>query len=241
MPTTAGTGSEVGRAAVLTNPATREKKIIFHRAMLPEIVISDPELIVGLPAALTAGTGMDAFAHCLEAYSAPRFHPFSHGIAVVGLRIIKTFLPRAFADGTDIEARGQMMAAAAMGATAFQKGLGAVHALSHPIGATYGTHHGTTNAVILPHVLAMNRRAIEGKIVTLARYLDIGGGFDGFLDFVVGGPECATGHPASLSELGVAADDGDRLVAQALVDPSIATNPVKMTEANTMALLRACL
>ncbi len=127
MPTTAGTGSEVGRAAVLTNPATREKKIIFHRAMLPEIVISDPELIVGLPAALTAGTGMDAFAHCLEAYSAPRFHPFSHGIAVVGLRIIKTFLPRAFADGTDIEARGQMMAAAAMGATAFQKGLGAVH------------------------------------------------------------------------------------------------------------------
>jgi len=164
VPTTAGTGSEVGRASVLTNSVTHEKKIIFHPKILPTVVICDPELTVGMPKAITAGTGMDAFAHCLEAYCSPHFHPMSQGIALEGMRLVKQYLPRAYADGTDIEARGQMMAAAAMGAVAFQKGLGAIHAISHPIGAVHNTHHGTTNAVVMQPVLRFNRAAIEGRI-----------------------------------------------------------------------------
>ncbi|MEO0831143.1 MAG: iron-containing alcohol dehydrogenase, partial [Pseudomonadota bacterium] len=159
VPTTAGTGSEVGRAGVITNAANAEKKIIFHPKMLPAEVICDPELTVGMPTSITAGTGLDAFAHCVEAYSSPHFHPMSQGIALEGMRLVKEYLPRAYADGTDIEARAQMMAAAAMGATAFQKGLGAIHAVSHPIGAIYHTHHGTTNAVCMPAVLQFNRDA----------------------------------------------------------------------------------
>ncbi|MDE2791674.1 MAG: iron-containing alcohol dehydrogenase [Paracoccaceae bacterium] len=240
VPTTAGTGSEVGRASVITNSATEEKKIIFHPRILPVDVICDPELTLGLPPAMTAGTGMDAFAHCLEAYCSPHFHPMSQGIAVEGLRIAAEFLPRAHADGSDIEARAQMMAAASMGAVAFQKGLGAIHALSHPIGARYGTHHGTTNAVVMRAVLAFNRPAIERQIERAAAYLGIDGGFDGFLGFVVGLTR-RLGIPDTLGGLGVADPDLDWLTARALADPTAGGNPIKLTVESTRALYRACL
>lgn len=240
VPTTAGTGSEVGRASVLTNSVTHEKKIIFHPKILPTVVICDPELTVGMPKAITAGTGMDAFAHCLEAYCSPHFHPMSQGIALEGMRLVKQYLPRAYADGTDIEARGQMMAAAAMGAVAFQKGLGAIHAISHPIGAVHNTHHGTTNAVVMQPVLRFNRAAIEGRIEQAAAYLEIAGGFDGFYAFV-GALNAELGIPANLKALGVMEPDLDALTASALQDPSTGGNPVEMTATNTRALLEACL
>jgi alcohol dehydrogenase class IV len=240
VPTTAGTGSEVGRASVLTNSVTHEKKIIFHPKILPTVVICDPELTVGMPKAITAGTGMDAFAHCLEAYCSPHFHPMSAGIALEGMRLVKEYLPRAYADGTDIEARGQMMAAAAMGAVAFQKGLGAIHALSHPIGAVHNTHHGTTNAVVMQPVLRFNRAAIEGRIAQAAAYLGIEGGFDGFYAFV-GELNTTLGIPANLQALGVMNPDLDALTASALQDPSTGGNPVEMTAANTRKLLEDCL
>ena len=185
VPTTAGTGSEVGRASVITNSQTHTKKVIFHPKFLPAVTICDPELTVGMPKIITAGTGMDAFAHCLEAYSSPFYHPMSAGIALEGLRLVKDYLPRAYRDGTDIEARANMMSAAAMGAVAFQKGLGAIHSLSHPVGAIYNTHHGMTNAVVMPPVLRFNRPAIEQKIALAAAYLGISGGFDGFYDYVL--------------------------------------------------------
>ena len=166
VPTTAGTGSEVGRASVITNSQTHVKKIIFHPKVLPSVVICDPELTVGMPPAVTAGTGMDAFAHCLEAYCSPHHHPMSQGIALEGLRLVASFIRRAYSDGTDIEARSQMMSAASMGAVAFQKGLGAIHALSHPVGALFGTHHGTTNAVVMPPVLRFNQRAVSRTTVS---------------------------------------------------------------------------
>lgn len=240
VPTTAGTGSEVGRAGVLTNSETHEKKIIFHPKMLPAVVICDPELTVGMPPAITAGTGMDAFAHCLEAYCSPHFHPKSHGIALEGMRLVKENLPRAYKDGTDIEARAYMMAAAAMGAVAFQKGLGAIHALSHPIGAHYGTHHGTTNAVVMQTVLTFNRAAIEEPLARAAAYLGIEGGFDGFCAFVAA-LNAELGIPETLAGLGVSDPDLDRLVADALADPSVGGNPVEMTAENTRALFEACL
>ncbi|MDJ0776919.1 MAG: iron-containing alcohol dehydrogenase [Gammaproteobacteria bacterium] len=240
VPTTAGTGSEVGRAGVVSNSETHEKKIIFHPKILPAIVICDPELTVGMPAAITAGTGMDAFAHCLEAYCSPHYHPMSQGIAVEGMRLVKENLPRAFSNGDDIEARAHMMSAAAMGATAFQKGLGAIHALSHPVGAFYNTHHGTTNAVVMAPVLEFNRAAIESRIDALAAYLGIDGGFDGFLRYVVE-LNRSLGIPANLTELGVSAPDMDWLVTSALKDPSVGGNPVEMTAANTRALYEACL
>jgi len=240
VPTTAGTGSEVGRASVITNSATHEKKIIFHPKMLPLQVICDPDLTVGMPPAITAGTGMDAFAHCLEAFCSPHYHPMSQGIALEGLRLVKENLPRAFADGTDIEARAHMMSAAAMGATAFQKGLGAIHALSHPIGALYGTHHGTTNAVVMQPVLRFNRPAIEGRIATAAAYLGIADGFEGFHDFV-GDLNRSLGIPENLAALGVTAPDIGRIVAGALADPSTGGNPIEMTAENTEALLKDCL
>jgi alcohol dehydrogenase class IV len=239
VPTTAGTGSEVGRASVLTNSITHEKKIIFHPKILPSVVICDPELTVGMPKAITAGTGMDAFAHCLEAYCSPHFHPMSAGIALEGMRLVKDYLPRAYADGTDIDARGQMMAAAAMGAVAFQKGLGAIHAISHPIGAVHDTHHGTTNAVVMQPVLRFNRAAIEGRIEQAAAYLGIAGGFDGFYAFV-GDLNAQLGIPATLTALGVTNPDLAALTASALQDPSTGGNPVEMTAENTRALLEAC-
>ena len=240
VPTTAGTGSEVGRASVITNSETHEKKIIFHPKMLPSIVICDPELTVGMPKFITAGTGLDAFAHCVEAYSSPHYHPMSQGIALEGMRLVKDYLPRAYADGTDIEARAQMMSAAAMGATAFQKGLGAIHALSHPIGAHHHTHHGTTNAVCMPEVLKFNADAIRDRFDMAAAYLGVQGGFDGFRAFVDDLND-SLGIPKTLTALGVKDPDLDRLVADALRDPSTGGNPVEMTRENTKALFEAIL
>ena len=239
VPTTAGTGSEVGRAGVLSNSETHEKKIIFHPKILAAVVICDPELTVGMPAAITAGTGMDAFAHCLEAYCSPHYHPMSQGIAVEGMRLVKEYLPRAYADANDIEARAHMMSAAAMGATAFQKGLGAIHALSHPIGAFYNTHHGTTNAVVMAPVLEFNRSAIETRIEALAAYLGIAGGFDGFYNYVAE-LNASLGIPANLTELGASDPDMDWLVASALKDPSVGGNPIAMNAENTRRLFEAC-
>jgi 4-hydroxybutyrate dehydrogenase len=239
VPTTAGTGSEVGRAGVVSNSETHEKKIIFHPKILAAVVICDPELTVGMPAAITAGTGMDAFAHCLEAYCSPHYHPMSQGIAVEGMRLVKEYLPRAYADGSDIEARAHMMSAAAMGATAFQKGLGAIHALSHPIGAFYNSHHGTTNAVVMAPVLEFNRSAIETRIEALAGYLGIAGGFEGFYNYVVE-LNTSLGIPANLTELGATDPDLDWLVESALKDPSVGGNPVAMDADNTRRLYQAC-
>lgn len=236
VPTTAGTGSEVGRASVITNSETAQKKIIFHPKILPSVVICDPELTVGMPQFITAGTGLDAFAHCVEAFCSPHYHPMSQGMALEGMRLVKEYLPRAYADGTDIEARAHMMSAAAMGATAFQKGLGAIHALSHPIGAIYHTHHGTTNAVCMPAVLQFNRPAIEVVMSDAARYLGINGGFEGFCAYV-DALNASLGIPRSLTDLGIEAPDIDRIVEGALIDPSTGGNPVDMTAENTRALL----
>ncbi len=240
VPTTAGTGSEVGRASVISNSETNEKKIIFHPKMLPAVVICDPELTIGMPKFITAGTGLDAFAHCVEAYSSPHYHPMSQGIALEGMRLVKEYLPRAYADGTDVEARAHMMSAAAMGSTAFQKGLGAIHALSHPIGAIYHTHHGTTNAVCMPAVLQFNKDLIAERFNSAAAYLGIDGGFEGFCAYV-DDLNASMAIPKTLTELGVANPDMDRLVKDALADPSTGGNPVMMTEENTRKLIETCL
>jgi alcohol dehydrogenase class IV len=240
VPTTAGTGSEVGRAGVITQEATHTKKVIFHPKMMPRVVICDPELTAGMPASITAGTGMDALAHCLEAYCAPSYHPMAEGIAVEGMRLVFANLPKAVANGSDLEARAHMMSAAAMGATAFQKGLGAIHALSHPVGALYNTHHGTTNGVFMPYVLVFNRPAIEAKIARLAGYLEIGGGFDGFLKAVLDLRK-RTGVPHDLRALGV--DDGraETIVEMSLVDPTAGGNPVPLTKEASRKLFAAAL
>jgi alcohol dehydrogenase len=240
VPTTAGTGSEVGRAGVVTNSATHTKKVIFHPKILPRVTICDPELTLGLPPAITAGTGMDAFAHCLEAYCAPFFHPMSEGIALQGLRLVNDYLPRAFRDGSDIEARANMMAAAAMGAVAFQKGLGAVHALSHPVGAHYGTHHGTTNAVVMPAVLRFNRPAIEDRIARAAAYMGIAGGFDGFLARVEE-LDALFGFPKGLGAMGVERGRLRELAEMAVVDPTAGGNPVPLTVETAEALFASAM
>ncbi len=240
VPTTAGTGSEVGRAGLITNSVLHEKKIIFHPKMLPSVVICDPELTVGMPKFITAGTGLDAFAHCVEAYSSPHYHPMSQGIALEGMRLVKEYLPRAYADGSDIEARAHMMSAAAMGATAFQKGLGAIHAISHPVGAVHNTHHGTTNAVCMPEVLKFNRPAIEDRFDMVAAYLGIKGGFDGFCAFVDEFNE-SLGIPRTLGGIGVKDADADALTKSALNDPSVGGNPMPMTYDNTRAMIEALL
>ena len=228
VPTTAGTGSEVGRAGVITNSQTHVKKIIFHPKIMPSIVICDPVLTVGMPQVITVGTGMDAFIHCLEAYCSPFYHPMSQGIALEGMRLAYENLPRVVADGTDLEARAHMMSAAFMGATAFQKGLGAMHALSHPVGAVFNTHHGMTNAVVMPAVLKFNRPAIEGRIGAASAYLGIDGGFDGFFDAIMAMRK-SLGVPDQLSELGVDKSRIDDLVAMAVEDPSASGNPVELT------------
>jgi len=236
VPTTAGTGSEVGRASVITNSLTQQKKIIFHPKFLPTVVICDPELTVGMPKFITAGTGLDAFAHCVEAYCSPHYHPMSQGMALEGMRLVKEYLPRAYSDATDLEARSHMMSAAAMGATAFQKGLGAIHALSHPIGAIYHTHHGTTNAVCMPAVLQFNKPAIKDTLAEAANYLGIPGGFVGFCKFVDELND-SLAIPKSLAGLGIENPDIDRIVSGALIDPSTGGNPIKMTEENTRKLI----
>jgi alcohol dehydrogenase len=235
VPTTAGTGSEVGRAGVVTDEATHTKKIIFHPLMMPRVTICDPELTVGMPPAITAGTGMDAFAHCLEAYCAPAYHPLADGIAVEGMRLVKENLARAVADGSDIEARAHMMAAAAMGATAFQKGLGAIHALSHPVGSLYDTHHGMTNAVFMPYVLAFNRPAVEDRIARLAAYLGLAASFDAFLDFVLA-LRRDIGVPHTLDGLGVDDDKAETVAAMAPDDPTAGSNPVALTRTSALRI-----
>ncbi len=240
VPTTAGTGSEVGRASVITNSASHVKKVIFHPKFLPAVTICDPELTVGMPKVITAGTGMDAFAHCLEAYSSPFYHPMSAGIALEGMRLVKEYLPRAYKDGTDIEARANMMSAAAMGAVAFQKGLGAIHSLSHPVGAIYNTHHGMTNAVVMPPVLRFNRPAIEDRIVRAAAYLGISGGFDGYYDYVLKLRE-ELGVPDKLAALGVGTDRIDEMSEMAIVDPTAGGNPVELTLDAAKKLFRECI
>ena len=240
LPTTAGTGSEVGRAGVLTDSASHAKKIIFHPKLMPTVTISDPELTVGMPAPITAGTGMDALAHCLEAYCSPHYHPMSHGIALEGMRLVFENLPKVWHDPHDMEARGHMMSAAAMGAVAFQKGLGAIHAISHPVGALYGTHHGTTNAVVMPMVLDFNRVAVEGSLARAGAYLGMTGGFDGFRAAVMD-LRALLGIPSGLAAMGVEASMVDRLAAAALADPSCAGNPVALTRENLSALIADCL
>jgi alcohol dehydrogenase class IV len=238
VPTTAGTGSEVGRAGVITNSAGHVKKVIFHPKMLPQTVICDPELTVGMPKFITAGTGMDAFAHCLEAYCAPSYHPMSEGIAVEGMRLVKEYLPRAYATPDDIEARAHMMSAAAMGAVAFQKGLGAIHALSHPIGAKHDTHHGMTNAVVMPAVLRANRAAIEDRIDRLAAFLGISGGFDGFVDFVLE-LRAELGVPTGLIAFGIPETSFDGIADMAPDDPTAGGNPIKLTRALAREMVEA--
>lgn len=224
IPTTAGTGSEVGRATVITDQAMQRKIILLHPAMLPHFVVLDPELTFGLPANLTAWTGMDALAHNLEAYCVNAYHPMADGIAIEGMRLIKTALPNAARIGTDLAARSAMLAAAAMGATAFQKGLGAIHSLSHPIGAHCHAHHGLTNAVLMPYVLTYNRSSIEPKIDHVARCLGIVGGFDGFMDWVIELRELLN-IPSTIAELGVTEPMFDLLASEAFHDPNTPDNP----------------
>ena len=236
VPTTAGTGSETGRASVFTNEATKEKKIIFHPKMLPSIVILDPDLTIPLPPSLTAFTGMDALAHCLEAYSSNVFHPLSQGIALEGMKIIKDNLVEAYKDGKNIKARSNMLATSSMGSVSFQKGLGAIHSLSHPIGAIYNTHHGLTNAIFMPYVLIRNREAIENKIVDLSRYLNLSNpSFNSFLDWILDLRKSLS-IPHTLKEL---IDDDSKfkkMSVMALKDPSTSSNPIKLNENDFLKL-----
>ena len=235
VPTTAGTGSEVGRAGVITQEATHTKKVIFHPLMMPKVTICDPELTVGMPAHITAGTGLDALAHCLEAYCAPSYHPMAEGIAVEGMRLVKEYLLRAYRDGADIEARAHMMSTAAMGATAFQKGLGAIHALSHPLGALYDTHHGLTNAVFMPYVLVYNREAVTPKIERLAAYLGLEPRFEAFLDWVLA-LRAELGVPHTLEGLKVGSERFDLMAGMAPDDPTAGGNPVPITRESARRL-----
>jgi len=228
VPTTSGTGSEVGRAAIITDTAHRVKKVIFHPRMLPSVVIADPVLTIGLPRHLTAATGMDALSHNLEAFCTPAYHPMAEGIALEGIRLVRNWLPRACANGKDLEARSHMMVASTMGATAFQRGLGAMHALSHPLGALYDAHHGLLNAVLMPFVLCANRSAIEEPMARLSRYLGLPSpGFDAVLDWVVA-LRTEIGIPSSLSEMGIDGKQASQVVRMALADPSSGGNPVPL-------------
>lgn len=239
VPTTAGTGSEVGRAGVITHPITHEKKIIFHPAIMPKVAILDPELTVGLPAKLTAATGMDALAHNLEAYCAPFYHPWSAGVALEGMRLVKDNLARAVKKPNDLDARGNMLVASAMGATAFQRGLGAIHALSHPFGGLYDAHHGLLNGIIMPYVLKANRRKIEKDIGRAAAYLGIKGGFNGFLKWVLALRK-EIGIPNALKDIGIDAKRLGEVAAMAVKDPSAGGNPIAFTEKQYKALARKC-
>src|SRR5258708_31624724 len=239
VPTTAGTGSEVGRAGVILNEETHQKKIIFHPQMMPRIVISDPELTIGLPPGVTAATGIDAFVHCFEAFCAPGFHPLADGVALEGMRLIHRFLPRAYANGKDIEARAQMLAAASMGATAFQKGLGGVHAIAHPVGSWFNTHHGLTNAVLLPYVMTFNRRAIADKTAVIARVLDLPAhSYEGFFDWVLK-MRRDLGIPHSLADIGVSTDKAAIIGREAAIDPSAGGNPIPVDAAQLERIFRA--
>lgn len=240
VPTTAGTGSEVGRASVIVDEDTATKKIIFHPKMMPSTVISDPELTIGLPPDVTAATGMDALAHCVEALCAPGFHPMADGIALEGARLVHDWLPKAYADGVNLVARAHMLVAASMGATAFQKGLGAVHAISHPVGAMYGVHHGLANAIVLPYVLRFNRRAIEEPMCRLARALDLADAtYDGVMIWMLD-LRRTLGIPDNLGDIGVPDSEADQVAAAAVIDPTAPTNPVPLDQAALRTLFLDC-
>ena len=239
VPTTAGTGSEVGRAGVITHPVTHEKKIIFHPAIMPKVSILDAELTVGLPAKLTAATGMDALAHNLEAYCAPFYHPLAAGIGLEGMRLVKENLAKAVKKPKDLDARGNMLVASAMGATAFQKGLGAIHALSHPFGGLYDAHHGLLNGIIMPYVVKANRRKIEKDIERAAAYLGTKGGFNGFLKWILALRK-EIGIPHALKDIGIDLKRLDEVAAMAVKDPTAGANPIQFTEKQYKALAKKC-
>ncbi len=229
IPTTAGTGSETGRASAIINNQTGVKKIIFHPKLLPSIVILDPVLTVDLSPRLTAATGMDALAHNLEAFCAPGFHPMADGIAIEGMKLIKKSLLNAVNNGKDLNARADLLAAASMGSTAFQKGLGAIHSLSHPVNAQFNVHHGLSNAIFMPYVLTFNKNLIEDRIVSICDYLNLDKNFESFLNWILNLRK-ELNIPHKLSD--VVEENKinlDQLSVMALEDPSTATNPRKMT------------
>ena len=237
VPTTSGTGSEVGRASVIHDVVENVKKIIFHPKMLPQVVIADPELTLGLNVKMTAATGMDALSHNLEAYCAPGYHPMADGIALEGIRLIKENLVTVVKDGDDIDARGHMIVASMMGATAFQKGLGAMHALAHPLGAIYDAHHGLLNAILMPYVLKHNQKSIDDRIQRLAKYIDLKDtSFDGFINWIIDLRK-VIGIPNNLSDIGIDKDKVDKITEMAMEDPSNGGNPLKMTQADYQKIL----
>jgi alcohol dehydrogenase class IV len=241
VPTTSGTGSEVGRASVITDVRDHTKKIIFHPKMQPALVIADPELTLGLPAHVTAAVGMDALSHNLEAYCSPFYHPMAEGIALEGMRLIKHWLPVAVRDGKNLEARAHMMVASSMGATAFQKGLGAMHSLSHPCSANLNTHHGLTNAVVMPYVLAWNRPALEDKMKRLAAFLGLREhSFAGVLGWILELRKTID-IPHTLADLGVGDAHAAQFAPQAFADPSTGGNPIAMTTEHFATLYRQCI
>lgn len=236
IPTTSGTGSEVGRASVIVDEQQRNKKIIFHPTMLPQTVIADPALTAGLPPHITAATGLDAFVHSLEAYCAPGYHPMAEGIALEGMRLVKDWLPKAVNDGNDLVARSHMMIASSMGATAFQKGLGGVHALAHPLGAVFDAHHGLLNAILLPYVLLRNRPAIEGKIAEISHHLHLKNPtFDGFMLWLADFKQQLK-VPTSLSEIGIGTEQQVFIGEQAVLDPSAGGNPIELNAEDYAAI-----
>ncbi|PPJ47851.1 alcohol dehydrogenase [Rhizobium sp. KAs_5_22] len=239
VPTTAGTGSELGRSSVITQDEEHRKVIVFHPRMMPNIVIMDPELTTGLPAHITAATGMDALSHALEALSSPTFHPMAEGVALNALRLIKTWLPVAVAEGQNLEARGQMLVASGMGCVALQKGLGAIHALAHPLGALHDAHHGLLNAVLMPYVLEFNAPAIKDKLELLARLLDLPvPTAAGVIEWIFDLRETLE-MPPTLGAMGLADIDEDRVVAMAEVDPCAGGNPVRLDRAGLLSILHA--
>ena len=240
IPTTAGTGSEVGRAGVFLNEDNHKKKIIFHPKMLPQIAILDPSLTINLPKGITAGTGMDALAHCLEAYSSPFYHPMAEGTALEGLRLVKENIQEVYHNGKNIEARAHMLVASMMGAAAFQKGLGAIHSITHPVNSLYHTHHGTTNGTVMPFVLNYNRSTIDDKFVRLANFLDIKGGFDGIVQWVIDLKK-EMEIPETLKDMGVQPGDEVKLAPLAQEDPSTGGNPLEMTEEKFQELIANCI
>jgi alcohol dehydrogenase class IV len=234
VPTTSGTGSEVGRCSVITDESSQTKRIIFHPKMLPALVLADPDTTLGLPAKITAAVGMDALSHNLEAWFSPFHHPMADGIALEGCRLVGKSLVKAFQDGSNQAARADMMAASTMGAVAFQKGLGAMHSLAHPIGALFDTHHGLTNAVVMPYVLAFNAPAIHDRLDRLARYL----GVPSVLEWVVQLREQLE-IPPTLKELGIPGDRMAEIAEKAVVDPTAGTNPIPLTKENCLQMLEA--
>ena len=230
IPTTAGTGSETSRAAAIINDETKVKKIVFHPRMLPTLTILDPELTLGMPAFLTAATGMDAFAHNLEAYCAPGYHPMADGIALEGMSLIKKWLAVAVNEGKNLEARGHMITSSSMGATAFQKGLGAIHSLSHPVNSLFNVHHGLSNGIFMPYVLTFNRSTIENKISKLSEYLDLKeASFNAFIDWVLKLREEIKIPHTILESAKITDQDVEKMSPMALDDPCTPGNPKKTT------------